>query len=118
MKPITEEGVKALLVAHDIDYKIVDNELNSFSIKQLIAKNFDLAKSLGIKGAPSYVVNGIFIPGLIDKERFTAIIGEVRQIAAQTQNTEKTGINNDLTAPEDQKSEDPKQKEESEKIAK
>jgi glycosyltransferase involved in cell wall biosynthesis len=71
-------------------------------------KTVKLAKSLGIKGAPSYVVNGIFIPGLIDKERFTAIIGEVRQIAAQTQNTEKTGINNDLTAPEDQKSEDPK----------
>jgi len=118
MKPITEEGVKALLVTHNIDYKIVDNELNSFSIKQLIAKNFDLAKSLGIKGAPSYVVNGIFIPGLIDKERFTAIIGEVRQIAAQTQNTEKTGINDDLTAPEDRKSEDPKQKEDSEKIAK
>ena len=90
MKPITEEGLKALLLAHDIDYKIVDNEINSFSIKQLIAKNFELAKSLGIKGAPSYVVNGIFIPGLIDKEKFSSIILELRQIAAQTQQVKKT----------------------------
>jgi len=98
MKPITEEGLKALLLAHDIDYKIVDNEINSFSIKQLIAKNFELAKSLGIKGAPSYVVNGIFIPGLIDKEKFSSIILELRQIAAQTQQVKKPA--------EDQKSED------------
>lgn len=98
MNPITEEGVKALLVSNNIDYKIVENELSSFSIKQLIAKNFDLAKSLGIKGAPSYVVNGIFIPGLIDKERFTAIISELRQIAAQPQNSEATELNNELDA--------------------
>jgi len=104
MKPITEEGLKALLLAHDIDYKIVDNEINSFSIKQLIAKNFELAKSLGIKGAPSYVVNGIFIPGLIDKEKFSSIILELRQIAAQTQKTTKPA--------EDQKSEDVTEKKE------
>ncbi len=104
MKPITEEGLKALLLAHDIDYKIVDNEINSFSIKQIIAKNFELAKSLGIKGAPSYVVNGIFIPGLIDKEKFSSIILELRQIAAQTQQVKKTA--------EDQKSEDVTEKKE------
>ena len=104
MKPITEEGLKALLLAHDIDYKIVDNEINSFSIKQLIAKNFELAKSLGIKGAPSYVVNGIFIPGLIDKEKFSSIILELRQIAAQTQQVKKPA--------EDQKSEDVTEKKE------
>ncbi len=104
MKPVTEEGLKALLLAHDIDYKIVDNEINSFSIKQIIAKNFELAKSLGIKGAPSYVVNGIFIPGLIDKEKFSSIILELRQIAAQTQQVKKTA--------EDQKSEDVTEKKE------
>ena len=93
MKPITEEGVKALLVANQIDYQLVENELSSFAIKELIAKNFDLAKSLGIKGAPSYVVNGIFIPGLVDKEKFTTIIGELRQIAEQAQSSEPREIN-------------------------
>lgn len=100
MKPITEEGVKVLLDSHGIDYKIVDNELNSLSIKQLVAKNFDLARNLGIKGAPSYVINGILIPGLIDKERFTAIIGELRQIAAQAKSAEP-GSSKELNNSED-----------------
>jgi protein-disulfide isomerase len=99
MKPITEEGVKALLVANQIDFQLVENEINSFAIKELIAKNFDLAKNLGIKGAPSYVVNGIFIPGLVDKEKFTSIIGELRQIAAQAKTSESVGIDkNNLDA--------------------
>ena len=77
---------------------VVENEINSFAIKELIAKNFDLAKNLGIKGAPSYVVNGIFIPGLVDKEKFTSIIGELRQIAAQAKTSESVGIDkNNLT---------------------
>ena len=99
MKPITEEGIKALLVANQIDYQIVENEINSFAIKELVAKNFDLAKNLGIKGAPSYVVNSIFIPGLVDKERFTSIIGELRQIAEQAKTSESVEINkNNLDA--------------------
>lgn len=99
MKPITEEGIKALLVANQIDYQIVENEINSFAIKELVAKNFDLAKNLGIKGAPSYVVNGIFIPGLVDKEKFTSIIGELRQIAEQAKTSESVEINkNNLDA--------------------
>ncbi len=117
MKPITEEGVKALLIAHNIDYKIVDNELNSFSIKQLISKNFDLAKSLGIKGAPSYVVNGIFIPGLIDKQRFTAIITELRQLEAQAKNAETQELDSDPNASKNQNNNDSnKNEEESEQI--
>ena len=99
MKPITEEGIKALLVANQIDYQIVENEINSFAIKELVAKNFDLAKNLGIKGAPSYVVNSIFIPGLVDKEKFTSIIGELRQIAEQAKTSESVEINkNNLDA--------------------
>ena len=99
MKPITEDGIKALLVANQIDYQIVENEINSFAIKELVAKNFDLAKNLGIKGAPSYVVNSIFIPGLVDKEKFTSIIGELRQIAEQAKTSESVEINkNNLDA--------------------
>lgn len=92
MKPITEEAVKELLIKSNIDYAVVENELNSFSVKQLIAKNFDIAKGLGIKGAPSYVVNGIFIPGMIDVEKFTTIIAELREINDQTKNQESSKL--------------------------
>lgn len=78
MKLINEETVKALVAKHDIDYALVDNEVNSFSIKQLINKNFELAKGLGIQGAPSYIINGNFIAGLIAVEKFKNIIMQVR----------------------------------------
>ena len=78
MKLINEEMVKALVAKHDIDYALVDNEVNSFSIKQLINKNFELAKGLGIQGAPSYAINGNFIAGLIPVEKFKNIIMQVR----------------------------------------
>ncbi len=82
---ITEQQMKITLNDYDVDYEIIENELNSFSIKQLINKNFEFAKQLGIKGAPSYVVNGIFIPGIITSEKFATIIKEIRNLEKQTE---------------------------------
>ncbi len=78
MKSIDERSVKVLMSKHGIDYSIVENEVNSHALKQLITKNFELAKGLGINGAPSYIVNGNFIPGLIPVERFKAMILQIR----------------------------------------
>jgi protein-disulfide isomerase len=78
MKLINEDSVKTLVAEHNIDYAMVDNEINSFSIKQLINKNFELAKGLGIQGAPSYIINGHFVPGLIPAEKFKTIILQLR----------------------------------------
>lgn len=78
MKSIDERSVKALMSKHKIDYSIVENEVNSHSLKQLITKNFELAKGLGISGAPSYIINGNFVPGLIPVERFKAMILQAR----------------------------------------
>ena len=89
MKEISEETIKTLVVKHNIDYAMVDNEINSFSIKQLINKNFELAKGLGIQGAPSYIINGHFVPGLIAVEKFKTIILQLRSApsAAPANNT-------------------------------
>lgn len=89
MKEISEETIKTLVAKHNIDYAMVDNEINSFSIKQLINKNFELAKGLGIQGAPSYIINGHFVPGLIAVEKFKTIILQLRSApsAAQANNT-------------------------------
>ncbi|MDP4709111.1 MAG: DsbA family protein [Rickettsiaceae bacterium] len=78
MKSINEDSLKTLIEKHDIDYAIVDNEINSFSVKQLINKNFELAKGLGIQGAPSYIINGHFLPGLIPVDKFQTIILQLR----------------------------------------
>lgn len=79
MKLINKNTVKKLLEKHNIDYNLLDNEINSFYIKQLINNNFEFAKNLNIQGAPSYVINGNFIPGLISVQKFKTIISEIRQ---------------------------------------
>lgn len=79
MKPVSEEAVKQMVAKYEIDYKIVENEINSFSIKNLINNNFDLAKNLGLKGAPSQVINGTFVPGMIEAEKYRYIFQAVRQ---------------------------------------
>ncbi len=78
MEEISEETVKAMLAKYNIDYTLVENEVNSYSVKQIIAKNFDLAKDLGIKGTPSYIINGNFAPGLIATDKFKNIIVQLR----------------------------------------
>jgi protein-disulfide isomerase len=83
MKEISEENVKIMLAKYNIDYSLIENEVNSYSVRQIIAKNFDLAKELGVKGTPSYVINGNFAPGLIPTEKFKSIIVQLRASAEE-----------------------------------
>lgn len=83
MKTVNNESIKALITQSNIDYTIVENEINSYSIRELVNKNYELAQSIGMKGAPSYVINGKFIAGLLDVERLKTIIGELRKSGNQ-----------------------------------
>jgi len=85
-QPLNEANIKELLKKHEIDYALVENEINSYDIKQLVNHNFELAKNLGIKGAPSYIINGFFVPGLIDTEKFNLIMQQIKP-EALTKNT-------------------------------
>ncbi len=75
---INEANVKAILGKYSIDYSMVENEVNSFSVKQILNKNFDLAKEMGIKGTPSYIINGNFIPGMIPADKLKGFISQLR----------------------------------------
>lgn len=86
MQTINESSIKELIKKYKIDYSIVENEVNSYATKQLITKNFDLARSLGISGAPSYIINGIFVPGFIPEDKFKQIIIQIR---ASEENTKE-----------------------------
>jgi protein-disulfide isomerase len=77
--PITEASAKDLIAKHDIDYAMVENEINSYSIRELINKNLDFAQNIDLKGAPSYVINGQFFPGLLDANRLKSIITSMRE---------------------------------------
>ncbi|PCJ22162.1 MAG: hypothetical protein COA94_09295 [Rickettsiales bacterium] len=78
MKLINKDSVKSLISKYEIDYSLVDNEVNSYSIRQQINKNFEFAKGLGIKGAPSHVINGKFIPGMLTLDKLKSIVKHIR----------------------------------------
>jgi protein-disulfide isomerase len=107
MKEISEENVKTMLAKYSIDYSLIENEVNSYSVRQIIAKNFDLAKELGIKGTPSYVINGNFAPGLIPTEKFKTIILQLRASAEETPPSVEKHQEEDIPSTEDNSSNDP-----------
>ena len=78
MKRINPESVKNLATQYKIDYSVLENEINSFAIKQSASKNIELAKALGINGTPSYIINGHFVAGVINTEKLKNIILQIR----------------------------------------
>ena len=78
MKEINVDNVKAMLGKYNIDYNIVENEVNSYALQSIVDKNIKIAKEVGINGTPSYVINNNFIAGLIPTDKFKAIIMQLR----------------------------------------
>ena len=79
MRPINEESIKAMITKYEIDYAILENEINSFSIQKLINSNLELAKNIGLKGAPSQIINGNFIAGMLESDKYHLIFKEIRK---------------------------------------
>lgn len=88
MKKISEDSVKQMVESYGVDFEAVENEMNSFSIKSAISKNYDLAKNIGIKGAPSQVINGTFVPGLLEADKYHYIFKTLRSMPNDTKNSE------------------------------
>ena len=107
MQEISEENVKTMLAKYNIDYSLIENEVNSYSVRQIIAKNFDLAKELGVKGTPSYVINGNFAPGLIPTEKFKSIIVQLRASAEEIPSSVEKPQEEDVPSAEDKSNNEP-----------
>jgi len=97
-KPLLEENVKTLVRKHGVDYAMVENEMNSAMVKESFDKNMELAKNLEIRGAPSYVINGYYVSGLIDSGKFGQIISHIRSTKTEEQkpNEETKEINEEI----------------------
>lgn len=77
-KSITPEFIKEMVESYGIEFKAVENEINSYAIKNLITQNYELAKNLGIRGAPSHIINGTFVPGLLEADKYEYIFKAMR----------------------------------------
>lgn len=74
-----EGKVKELLEKYNIEYSLVENEINSYGVKEILKNNYNLAENIGIKGAPSFVINGEFYSGMMPVDNMKKIIMELRK---------------------------------------
>ncbi len=79
MKPITKEAVESLITANQLDYKLIEEEMDKKEIQDMLNKNFEMADNLKIRGVPASIINEKIIPGLVDLNQFQQIIAGIRE---------------------------------------
>lgn len=72
------DTIKGLFDRYKIDPALIENEINSYDMQQLIGTNLEMARGLNITGTPFYVVNNRIIRGLPTLERLTQVISIIR----------------------------------------
>lgn len=72
---------RVLDIATDVglDAKAIAAEMKNPEIKATIAKNEDLARALGIRGTPAFVIGGQLIPGAVDAATLAHLVAVARK---------------------------------------
>lgn len=73
-----KESIEEIFEKYKIDQKVINNEINSYSIQQLINTNLEFARNLGIRGTPYYIINKRIVQGMIPVEKFKEMISYLR----------------------------------------
>jgi protein-disulfide isomerase len=76
---VTEETVMDTARAIGLDTKRLEQDMQDPAIQDAIARNLQLANTLGITGTPSFVVGDRMVPGAVDLRTLQGLIAEVRQ---------------------------------------
>ena len=88
---LDELSIKKLMKKYNIDFFIAENKINSYSTARLVKKNYNLTRLLNISGTPTYIINGIFVPGFITEDKFKQIILQIRSSEDSTEdNSQET----------------------------
>lgn len=77
MSPITREAVENLIVANELNYKMVEEEIDKKEVQDMLNKNFELADNLKITGVPASIINSKILPGFVDLDQFQQIIADI-----------------------------------------
>jgi protein-disulfide isomerase len=71
-------------VAKDVglDVTKLEADMKSEAIEAVIAKNYGLARKLGINGTPAFVIEEEFAPGAISAEQMKMLVASAREKSA------------------------------------
>lgn len=84
-----EESIKVISDAIGLNYERLQKDMADPALNESLARNHNLADSLGIGGTPSYIVGDQIIPGAIDAASLEQVIENVRaeQLRSKTGST-------------------------------
>ena len=77
--PATPEQIQQGAVQSGLDVDRFKKDLSSEKVNKIIATNFELAKSLGINGTPTFVIGDQIIPGMISLDQLKILAQAIPQ---------------------------------------
>ena len=61
------------------DTDLIKREIRSVEIGAMLKRNFDLARRLGVRGTPAFIIGDKIVPGAIDLKGLKSLIMEARK---------------------------------------
>ncbi|WP_340151707.1 DsbA family protein [uncultured Sneathiella sp.] len=78
---ISIDRIRTLATDVGIDVEKLEADMQKAEVREIVEKNYRLAKQLGIDGTPAFIINEEFVPGLISGEEMKQIVADVRDKA-------------------------------------
>lgn len=79
---VTIERIRSIAGDLGLDVEKLEADMKQDSVREVVEKNYALAKQLGISGTPAFIIGEEFIPGVVSKEQMQALISAARETAA------------------------------------
>ena len=75
-EPISAELIDSVAQSLNLDLEQLHNDMESASIQEVLDQNHDLARAIGVRSTPTFVIGDKVIPGALDPEAFDQLIAE------------------------------------------
>ncbi len=75
---LSQDWVMTLAEGIGLDMERLKKDMGSTEVTQQIGANLDLARQLGIRGTPAFIIDGKLFPGALEPARLKQLIKEAR----------------------------------------
>ena len=76
---LSQDWVMTLAEGIGLDVERLKKDMGSTEVTQQIGANLDLARQLGIRGTPAFIIDGELFPGALDLDRLKQLIEDARK---------------------------------------
>ncbi|HWL70358.1 MAG TPA: DsbA family protein [Geminicoccus sp.] len=76
---ISLDGVRAVAAGLGLDVARLEADMNSPQTEQVLAADMELARKLGLRGTPAFVLGGEIIPGAVPPDQLEDLIAATRE---------------------------------------